>query len=73
MNYIEINTTAYSEENLIIATDLTKEDIELVLLPYLKEARDLDIDYMNEDLIDFLAEVYPLNFIELVETEYLEL
>jgi hypothetical protein len=73
MNYIEINTTAYSEENFIIATDLTKEDIELVLLPYLKEARDLDVDYMNEDIVDLLVERYPLNFIELVETEYLEL
>ena len=73
MNYIEINTTAYSEENLIIATDLTKEDIELVLLPYLKEARELCVDYMNEDLVDLLMERYPLNFIELVETEYLEL
>jgi hypothetical protein len=73
MNYIEINTTAYSEENFIIATDLTKEDIELVLLPYLKEARDLDVDYMNEDIVDLLVERYPLNFIEWVETEYLEL
>lgn len=73
MNYIEINTTAYSEENFIIATDLSKKDIEAVLLPYLKEARELCVDYMNEDLVDFLAEVYPLNFIELVETEYLEL
>ena len=73
MNYIEINTTAYSEENLTIATDLTKEDIEVVLLPYLKKARDLDVDYMNEDIVDLLVERYPLNFIELVETEYLEL
>jgi hypothetical protein len=73
MNYIEINTTAYSEENFILATDLTKEDIEAVLSPYLKEARELYVDYMNEDMVDLLVEVYPLNFIELVETEYLEL
>ena len=73
MNYIEINTTAYSEENFILATDLTKEDIEAVLSPYLKEARELYVDYMNVDMVDLLVEVYPLNFIELVETEYLEL
>ena len=73
MNYIEINTTAYSEENLIIATDLTTEDIKAVLLPYLDKARKLDIDYMNEDLVELLTETYPLNFVEEVETKYLEL
>ena len=73
MNYIEINTTAYSEENLIISTDLTTEDIKVVLLPYLDKARKLDIDYMNEDLVELLMEAYPLNFVELVSTEYLEL
>lgn len=73
MNYIEINTTAYSEENLIIATDLTNEDIKAVLLPYLDKARKLGIDYMNEDLVELLIETYPLNFVELVSTEYLEL
>jgi len=73
MNYIEINTTAYSEENFILATDLSRKDIEAVLLPYLMKARELDIDYMNEDLVDLLVERYPLNFFELVETEYLEI
>ena len=73
MNYIEINTTAYSEENLIIATDLTTEDIKVVLLPYLDKARKLDIDYYNEDLVELLTETYPLNFVEEVETKYLEL
>lgn len=73
MNYIEINTTAYSEENFILATDLSRKDVEAVLLPYLMEARELDIDYMNEDIVDLLVEKYPLSFIELVEIEYLEL
>ena len=73
MNYIEINTTAYSEENLIIATDLTTEDVKAVLLPYLDKSRKLDIDYMNEDLVELLIETYPLNFVEWVSTEYLEL
>lgn len=73
MNYIEINTTAYSEENLIIATDLTTEDVKAVLLPYLDKARKLDIDYYNEDLVELLIETYPLNFVEWVSTEYLEL
>ena len=73
MNYIEINTTAYSEENLILATDLEEEQIEVVLLPYLNKARDLDVDYMNEDLVELLKEKYPLNFVEEFETKYLEL
>lgn len=58
MNSFEINTTAWNEENFIIATDLTEDQIVNVLSPFVERKRDLDEDYTNEDLVDELEYVY---------------
>jgi hypothetical protein len=58
MNSFEINTTAWNEENFIIATDLTEDQIVSVLSPFVERKRDLDEDYTNEDLVDELEYVY---------------
>jgi hypothetical protein len=58
MKSFEINTTAWNEENFIIATDLTEEQIVSVLSPFVERKRELDEDYTNEDLVDELEYVY---------------
>jgi len=58
MKAFEINTTAWNEENFIIATDLTEEQIVSVLSPFVERKRELDEDYTNEDLVDELEYVY---------------
>jgi hypothetical protein len=63
MNSFEINTTAWNEENFIIATDLTEDQIVSVLSPFVERKRDLDEDYTNEDLVDELEYVYQDNTI----------
>ena len=62
---IEINTTAYAEENLMLVTDLTEEQIIAVIQPLLLEERAVeDILYTNEDYIQRLRGTYAENYIE---------
>jgi hypothetical protein len=62
-NSFEINTTAYNEENFIIATELSEEQVVGVLAPFVERKRDLDEDYTNADLVDELEYVYPNHLI----------
>jgi hypothetical protein len=62
MNLIEIQTTAYDEENFILVTDLTSEEIEKVIAPMKEEEYTTDgIFYSNEDYATKLSETYPNN------------
>lgn len=63
MRAFEINTTAWNEENFMIATDLTERQIMDVLVPFIERKRDLNEDYTNEDLVDELEYVYRDNTI----------
>lgn len=63
MRAFEIKTTAWDEENFMIATDLTERQIMDVLVPFIERKRDLNEDYTNEDLVDELEYVYRDNTI----------
>ena len=63
MRAFEIKTTAWDEENFMIATDLTERQILDVLVPFVERKRDLNEDYTNEDLVDELEYVYRDNII----------
>lgn len=67
MKAFEINTTAYSEENFTIVTDLSELQILDVISPIVIDERDNDVEYLNEDLINALVRAYPKNKIILVE------
>ena len=66
---VEINTTAFEEENFVLVTDLTDEQIEEVIRPLVLGERnqiendDNDVFYDNETLVSALLEKYPNNFI----------
>ena len=65
---VEINTTAFEEENFVLVTDLTDEQIEEVIRPIVLAERnqienDDDVFYDNETLVSALLEKYPNNFI----------
>jgi hypothetical protein len=59
MRIVEINTTAYDEENFLIITDLTDEEITFVLKPIIDKERYDCEDYDNLDLLDALIKAYP--------------
>ena len=65
---VEINTTAFEEENFILVTDLTDEQIEEVIRPIVLAERnqiddDNDVFYDNETLVSELLAKYPNNLV----------
>ena len=65
---VEINTTAFEEENFVLVTDLTDEEIEEVIRPIVLAERnqienDDDVFYDNETLVSALLEKYPNNLV----------
>jgi hypothetical protein len=59
MKAIEINTTAWEEENFVLFTDLTEGQIVSVITPIVMAEREHGKEYTNDDLIDALIEAYP--------------
>lgn len=74
---VEINTTAFEEENFILVTNLTDEEIENVIRPIVeKERNETDEEeyyYDNVELVGALQEVYPKNLILVYYTDSIEL
>jgi len=78
MRVVEINTTAYSDENLFIITDLTNDEIKAVIEPIVLAKRNGgDEDkYDNEAHLLFiyaLREAYPNNIIYDGDSHYLSI
>jgi hypothetical protein len=65
---VEVNTTAFKEENFVLLTDLTDEQISDVIKPIVqKERNETDEDefyYDNEELFSAIKEIYPNNIIQ---------
>ena len=62
---ISISTTAFSEENFLLVTDLTEQEIADVIRPIVLKERSGGEFYSNEDLFWSLKEAYPSNLIQL--------
>jgi hypothetical protein len=75
---VEINTTAFEEENFILVTDLTDEEIQEVITPIVLAERnqienDDNVFYYNETLVSELIEKYPNNLISFYTKDSIEL
>ena len=64
MNKFEINTTAWSEENFMLETDLTEQQVIDVILPIVVSERNGGAEYDNEMLHDELVSTYPNAYIQ---------
>jgi hypothetical protein len=67
-NVVEIKTTAYDEENFILVTTLSDEQIQNVILPIIMDERDFQVEYDNEELLQALRNTYPNASIEMITT-----
>jgi hypothetical protein len=74
---VEVSQNSWEEENLLLLTTLTDEQITKVLAPLLEEERnseDGEVIYANDDLASKLSETYPDEIVYLYsEPDYLQL
>lgn len=59
LRLVKINTTAYSDEDFLLITDLSNLKIEMVIEPIVDKERNEGIEYDNEDLVYMLKKAYP--------------
>jgi hypothetical protein len=67
INLFNVNTTAFAEEDFLILTNLTEQQIIKVIEPMVLEFRngDSDNDYDNDMLIKELEIAYPNAIIQM--------
>jgi hypothetical protein len=74
---VEVSQNSWDEENLLLLTTLSDEQIKIVLNPLLEEERDCEdgsVIYSNEDMASILSEKYPNDIVILyAEADYLTL
>lgn len=73
MRIIQINTTAFNEEDFLLLTDLTHEQIIDIIEPIVLLERIGIRDYNNDDLIEALMMAYPDNLIKMYIYDHLDL
>lgn len=69
---VEVNTTAFEEENFLLLTDLTDEQIENAILPIVRKEREEEIEYINDDLVAKLERLYPHNTITHISRDHID-
>ena len=68
----KINTTAWSEEDFFLITDLSGMEVEDVIYPIVLAEREQGLDYTNEEIIRALKDRYPHSTIKAYE-QFVEL
>lgn len=60
LRLVQVNTTAYEEEDMLLITNLTDEQIESVVTPIVERERESEeFGYDNSDLADALRNQFP--------------
>jgi len=59
LRLVQVNTTAYEEEDMLLITNLTDEQIESVVTPIVERERAREFKYYNSDLASALRDRFP--------------
>ncbi len=73
MDLFRINTTAFEDEDFILLTDLSAEQIKKVITPIVLKERQSGNEedfYDNDDLTNALIEAYPDAIVKLYTDEF---
>jgi hypothetical protein len=63
MRLININTTAFEEEDFLLLTDLNDDELYEVIMPMVNAERDGEEEYDNDMIYDALKKRYPINLV----------
>ncbi len=63
MRLININTTAFEEEDFLLLTDLNDDELYEVIMPMVNAERDGEDEYDNDMIYDALKKRYPVNLV----------
>lgn len=63
MRLININTTAFEEEDFLLLTDLNDDELYEVIMPMVNAERDGEEEYDNDMIYDALKKRYPVNLV----------
>jgi uncharacterized protein YpuA (DUF1002 family) len=64
LRIVQVSTTAWEEEDMLLITNLTDEQIQSVVTPIVEREREsADFEYINNDLADALRRQFPDNII----------
>ena len=59
LNLVQVNTTAWDEEDFLLLTSLTEEQITYIIKPIVDDERENDVAYDNDALVYALEKAYP--------------
>jgi len=59
LNLFQVNTTAFDEEDFLLMTSLTEDQVTEVINPIVNDERENEVEYENEMLVDALKKAYP--------------
>jgi len=63
MRLININTTAFEEEDFLLLTDLNDDELYEVIMPMVNAERDGEDEYDNDMIYNALKKRYPINLV----------
>lgn len=66
MRVVKVSTTAYSEEDFFLLTNLTDDQISEVIQPIVNAERDGYDDYDNDLLFNSLVVRFPDSFVQMI-------
>jgi hypothetical protein len=72
LNLIQVNTTAWEEEDFLLVTTLTDEQIKSAIEPLVLAERNDGNIYDNEELVKELRKQFPHNLILHYTTDAIE-
>ena len=63
MRLVNINTTAFEEEDFLLLTDLNDDDLYEVIMPMVNAERDGEEEYDNDMIFEALKKRYPRDLV----------
>lgn len=63
MRLVNINTTAFEEEDFLLLTDLNDDELYEVIMPMVNAERDGEEEYDNDMIFEALKKRYPRDLV----------